>query len=131
VRRSVFVAVPATMMTALVALMMITVSAEAEQQKVGNSSFGAQQCPANAVCLFTDRNWRGVRLIDRTGNGMEGYERLDDTAGSIVNNTRNVVCLYEFEDFEGKAIFLRPNHQFFDMGGWDDSISSHRPCRRS
>jgi hypothetical protein len=135
-RRKIAAATAVTVAVGAATMIMVVVapSASAAEQLKKASRVPGADCPIDAVCLYTEKKFRGSVLVDRRAKGKTSYGRANDTFSSIINRSQENICFFRDEDFQGPALLLRQDRSFPDLQLWGDALSSHHrasvtPCK--
>jgi len=116
-------------MAAVTAIMAVGApSAGAAERFEKSRAKSGGKCPVGAVCLFTETNFHGKMVVDKKAEGTMSYGDANDTFSSIENLSREDICFFRDEDFQGPSITLHHDRVFRDLELWTNALRSHRPC---
>jgi peptidase inhibitor family I36 len=130
-KRKIFVAVTGTTAAAAALTLIMAAagpSAGAAERSEKSREKKGPDCPSGAVCLYTEKDYRGKVLIDRKAEEVASYGDANDTFSSVINRSRKTVCFNTEEDFEGVNLELVRFFGYPDLEAYDEVLRSHRPC---
>ena len=87
-RHKIAAATAATVAVGVATMLMAVVAPSAGAAEIEKArSTPGSDCPVNAVCLYTEKKYRGTVLVDRGAKGRNSYGNANDTFESIINRT--------------------------------------------